>query len=783
MTRIDIIIPVYRGAAETRACIESVLSARVDVSAEIVVINDASPDAEVREYLAGLAKDSRITLVTNPTNLGFVASCNRGMELHAERDVVLLNSDTVVADGWLDRMAACAATDPMIASVTPFSNNATLCSYPRIAVSNELPAGLTAGELDTMFAAANSRRSVAIPTGVGFCMLMTRAAIDAVGTFDFEAFGRGYGEENDWCMRATGQGYSHQLCGDVFVYHQGEVSFGDDSLRGKMNAQSVIDRRYPGYREMISEHLEADPARMLRRRVDLVRLAKSSRPRVLFVTSNFAGNVDKYVRSIAEFTADSIEVLVLEPHGAQGLSLRWMRVTEEFNAFFEDRNQSDELLQLLRDIGISRVHLHHVHRLPLYVLDLYSELGVPLDVTLHDYFPVTPRYYLGAGGALEADGAATSASDWGLSETEWRQRMGSLLRSAKRVIAPSNDIAVRMKEYFPDVEFPVRGHPDVREQPATAPHKVLVVGALTVDKGLRLLEACARDARDRKLPLFFKLIGHTAEPIGRFLELPLVIGGTYREEDLEQLIALEKADAFLFPAQSPEAYSYHLSAALRTNLPIVASALGAFNERLAGNPRAQTIAWNSPANGWNDALMAAIDDQRQPQPGQFDDVEARRYAQAYANWYLQPISQAALPTPVPADYSPHTWQSPKTDPAHEDMSLRQLFERGVECGQVASRDALRIRTEMADERILSATHEIAHAGHSIETLHRELGTAQSNFEVLQSSLEEVKTERDAVQAAMDTMIASTSWRMTSPLRSAADWVRAKRAMFSKNTAK
>ena len=780
---------MYRGADETRACIDSVLAATNTQPTEILVVNDASPDAEICAYLGDLAAGARITLVTNKSNLGFVATCNLAMQLHPERDVVLLNSDTVVSPGWLDRMVACAATTSQTASVTPFSNNATLCSYPRIAVPNELAAGLSLGELDAMFTSINGGRHIDIPTGVGFCMLMKRAAIDAIGMFDVEAFGRGYGEENDWCMRASEHGYSHLLCGDVFVYHHGEVSFGGDSLAGKRQAQSVIEARYPGYRELISHHLEIDPARVLRRRVDLTRLMASPRPRVLFVTHSWGGGTEKHVNDLAALLSESLEVLVFKPHDEQSLSLRWLRQGEEFEAFFEDRKDPNALLQLLRAIALSRVHLHHVHGLPAYVLDIHSELGVPLDITLHDYFPVTQRYLLGPGGVVDSSADAPT-NDWGLSEVEWRQRMGALLRSAQRVIAPSHDLARRMREFFPDIEFQVRGHPDFAAPSVTVLHKVLVLGGLTIEKGLKLLEACALDARERKLPLFFKLIGHTAETVVRFPEIPLVIGGTYREEDLEQLIALERADAFLFPAQIPESYSYTLTAALRTNLPIIASALGAFNERLEGNPRAHTVAWDAKAREWNDALLAAIGDQPQTQSARFTDNEAKHFARVYVSWYLEPIFTSVSPISSATELSPLTVYAPKNQHPRNEYSLRQLFEIGVECGHAPSINELRRRTGMADAHIVSAGHEIAKASHRIETLLREFDELQSRFDELQSRFDELQSrfgeiqarleaERDAARTAFDSVIASTSWRVTGPLRSAIDWVRDRRARLTK----
>ena len=138
---VDLIVPVYRGLAETRRCLDSVLAFPQQTSHEIVVIDDCSPEPELSVWLRDLADTGAITLLENPVNTGFVNAVNRGMVLHPDRDVVLLNSDTEVHGDWLDRLRGHAYSDPMIGTVTPFSNNATLCSYPRFMQDNPLPEG------------------------------------------------------------------------------------------------------------------------------------------------------------------------------------------------------------------------------------------------------------------------------------------------------------------------------------------------------------------------------------------------------------------------------------------------------------------------------------------------------------------------------------------------------------------------------------------------------------------------------------------------------------------
>lgn len=263
---IDVIIPAYRGIAETRRCLESVLCARVRTPHEVVVIDDQSPEPALSAWLREVSAGGRFTLLVHERNRGFVASANEGMGLHPDRDVVLLNSDTEVADGWLDRIAACAARDPRTGTVTPFSNNATICSYPRFAQPNPLPEGMTPARLDAAFARANAGQAVEIPTAVGFCMFISRRCLDEVGGFDEASFGRGYGEEVDFCMRAARAGWRHWLAADTFVFHEGEVSFGGGAQEIRDRAQAIVDERYPEFQARVRDFLAADPPRPFRER-------------------------------------------------------------------------------------------------------------------------------------------------------------------------------------------------------------------------------------------------------------------------------------------------------------------------------------------------------------------------------------------------------------------------------------------------------------------------------------------------------------------------------------
>ena len=612
---IDVIIPAYRGLSETRRCIESVLRARVATPHEVIVLDDASPEPELSAWLRGVAADGRITLLTHARNAGFVASVNEGMRAHPGRDVVLLNSDTEVADGWLDKLAACAAREDRAGTVTPFSNNATIASYPRFAQANPLPEGTTTATLDAHFGHANAGRSVDLPTAVGFCMFIARRCLEEVGPFDEEAFGRGYGEEVDFCLRAARAGWRHLLAADTFVFHEGEVSFGSGAAEIRGKAQRIIDDRFPEFQPRLAEFLAREPARPLRRAVDIERIRTDTRPHLLFIAHGWGGGIDKHVHDLASLLAADAQVLALRPSGEKLVGLTWLRAGEEFEAFFETPGDWDLLIDLLGSLAIDRVHFHHTHGLPEAVLDLPARLAVPYDVTLHDYLAICPQHHLSTAegrycGEPDEPGCnrclARRPPAWPGDIRSWRERFGRLLDAADRVIAPSTRPGASHPPLPPRRRDDGTGPPGGAHAPAARAGARAPARWHLRDQGPRRTRGLrARCARERKLPLHFRVLGHLERVMAQWPDAPLTVTGSYPEGELDRLIAQERGDVLFFPSQVPESYSYTLTAAMESGLPIVATNLGALPERLRSYPVATIVGWDAPAQAMNDALLAA----------------------------------------------------------------------------------------------------------------------------------------------------------------------------------
>src|SRR3546814_20443830 len=88
---------VHEAREETTECLHGLLRhTEVGDADSLLAIDDARTDPGIRELLDGLAGLPGITVIRNPSNLGYTRTINKGCELAANDDVVLLNSDTVV---------------------------------------------------------------------------------------------------------------------------------------------------------------------------------------------------------------------------------------------------------------------------------------------------------------------------------------------------------------------------------------------------------------------------------------------------------------------------------------------------------------------------------------------------------------------------------------------------------------------------------------------------------------------------------------------------------------
>jgi len=377
---VDIVIPVYRGLEETRRCLQSVLADTSRPRGRVIVIDDCSPEAEVSAWLDEIANTRAIELLRNERNLGFVATVNRGMAAAGRRDVVLLNSDTEVPQGWLARMAGHAYVDRRIGTVTPFSNNATICSYPVIE-GGPLPFGRSLDEIDAACQAANAGRAVDVLTGVGFAMYIRRDCLDAVGSFDTETFGAGYGEEVDFCLRASARGWRHVLACDTFVYHAGEVSFGKDSPQ-RERSWRLLCELHTYYPRAVARHIRRNEAGPYRFAATAALFRTFEKPTELFVCNLLPGKAEFRIQGLIRSGEEGQNILALRP--SPGGSLLSIPAIERHPILFVPDERMEDLIKILRSFDVRRIRTDGLHMLEPELRRLVYRLAVPIETAVNE---------------------------------------------------------------------------------------------------------------------------------------------------------------------------------------------------------------------------------------------------------------------------------------------------------------------------------------------------------------------------------------------------------------
>jgi GT2 family glycosyltransferase len=285
-TEPTVIVPVYRDVQATSDCFESLVKAKASSrsgkeSFRILAVDDASPEVELRRHLSELATAKTIDLVVNAVNLGFVGAVNRALNEVPAGDIVLLNSDTIVPPGFVDRLAAVARSAPNIGTVTPLSNNGDIFSFPVPNDVNPMPSYEQMLGIDHVASVANTDDAIDVPSGIGFCLYITRDCLDAVGGLS-ENFERGYLEDVDLCLRARANGFRNVCAPSVYVGHHGSKSFQHEKRTLVLRNLDVLDQRFPNYRQECRAFETADPLRPARAALEHA-LPWPSQPAVLIL--------------------------------------------------------------------------------------------------------------------------------------------------------------------------------------------------------------------------------------------------------------------------------------------------------------------------------------------------------------------------------------------------------------------------------------------------------------------------------------------------------------------
>lgn len=611
---ITIILPVYNALPLLKRCLGRVADG-TDLPWHLIAVDDASTDPNLGPWLAewAAARPGQVTHVTLPENRGFVGAVNAGFKVAEQRGgggpVVLLNSDAMVPAGWASRLTA-PLRDAAIASVTPLSNAAEVLSVPTIGPGT----GLSPGDVDEIDACAQMLSAVPlpdVPTGVGFCIAMSRAWLARVPRLD-PAFGRGYGEEVDWSQKTRALGARHLCQPGLFVEHVGGQSFdsAERALRQRA-ANTLISQRYPAFDAQVQRFIAEDPLATPRLALGIA-LAGLRAPRLpVFLAHSLGGGAEVALQ--AEVAAVPAAV-ILRVGGLR----RWqieVRVDGQLSA-----GQTDDLtliqallapvpaLDLIYSCGVGDPD---PMTLPQALLTLRrDEHGDRIALRLHDYFPISQSYTLlgkdGFSGVPppETTDPSHSAPRPGGAPAplaQWQAAWASLIGQAHEVTAFSPASAALLAQAYPDAPIRIRPHTQPTGVRPVVPRgdRIGLLGNINRQKGALILQQAAAANPDR----VFVVIGHADSSIS--LPRNVTLHGAYRPEEVSDLAERYGIGGWLVPAIWPETFSFATREALATGLPVVGFALGAQGEALDAAPNGATVSL-TPAETAPARLLACL---------------------------------------------------------------------------------------------------------------------------------------------------------------------------------
>lgn len=465
--RVDVIIPIYNAYEDLVKCVASIFRHTDLKKHRLILVDDKSPDSRIREYLRNIAGENIIAHFSD-VNRGFSASVNIGMKYSDENDVILLNSDTIVTSGWIDKIIKCAYLEESIGTATPLSNSATVASYPVFGQDNLIPDNVSVDELADIVERCSLKQYPQITVAVGFCMFIKRNLLKEIGFFDAETFGKGYGEENDFCCRAELRGYKHVLCDDTFIYHKGTASFNTTQKKALAEEHAkILEDRYPA--SMRNNHLfcMSKPFQEIRDNItEHVRL-HNGKKNILYILhldfeDNVCGNVGGTQLHVRDLTINlkenyNIYILVKDDKeykltcyiGNEKFTYNYSNKNINVYPIFHDIYQRKMLENIITKFDINLIHVHHISQMSLDIYYIANERKIPIVTTIHDFYMLCPTYFLYnvneqrfCGGALDEHCKKCMKDQIAIYDgrnylMKWREEMRKALELNSMIIFPS----------------------------------------------------------------------------------------------------------------------------------------------------------------------------------------------------------------------------------------------------------------------------------------------------------------------------------------------------------
>lgn len=618
---VDIIIPVYNAVEDLKKCVASILKHTTYKQHRIIIINDSSPEGNVDDYLKSINHE-KIVILQNEKNMGFVSTVNKGMA-YSKNDVILLNSDTIVTENWLEKLIKVAYLHESYGTVTPLTNNGTICSVPKFCEDNEIPEGFTIDEFAKLIENISLNQFPEIPTAVGFCMYIKRTLIEEIGLFDDVVFGRGYGEENDFCCKTIEFGYKNILADNTFIYHSGSMSFKEDKAALIKRNSKLLNERYPYYDRMVHEFIINNPLKAIHENIDrqiiYFRNSFKNKRNILFVLHNFfdevynhsVGGTEFHVKDIVEnlidkncfvMASNNKEIVVKKYISGKLIGKYRFPLNQELKITHFSNMEYEILMRKV--LGYFEINLVHIHHLKNHTFDLpriAKEHGISVIYSLHDYYLFCPKitlldenfnYCIDDRGEMKCKSCIkTNYSFYTYFLSTWKRNVEYMFEYVDLFITPSESTKIMFEDEFKDyfnknknievIEHGINLNENKKNTPLVKDgrFKVGFLGGLSPVKGSNMIYKLIQKYPSKNIEWHF--IGELGDQKLNLLSNNNVVKhGAYNRDNLREILQKLNIDLIMFLSPGPETFSYTLTEAWDSGIPVIALPLGALGERV-----------------------------------------------------------------------------------------------------------------------------------------------------------------------------------------------------------
>ena len=605
---IDIIIPVYNGMEFLPALFDSIKKNTMSPY-RLIVVNDCSPDERVKPYLLERLKEHpNAIFIDHNENQGFLKSVNEARE-RVSNHFIILNTDTEVPEYWLERMMYPIIHMEKVATTTPFTNSGEIASFPNFIADNPIFEGIKVNELDKVFREIKPDNLYeSLPTGVGFCMGVNYELSEKIGFFTEDKFGKGYGEENDWCQRAIKNGYRNLLVPNLFVYHKHGGSFSAEEKQKLLNENLVkLTKIHPNYSNDVHAYIEKNPHRILRNLLVMAASSRTGEGISLIVDHDIGGGANVYRSELAEsYIEEERKTLQLLYDYYRGeYIIKFDYKDYHFTFAVED---FDGIVELFKHLELKEIFLNNLVSFPNidetinWLIEVSSKEDIKLTIPIHDFYPICPSYTLlnDKGNfcnvpSLEECQKCIKNNDleWrtyfnGSADIpRWRGEWNALLDKASRILCFSDSSKKLIKKAYPQIdkqkieviphtvdELPSADKPENSECKTIT---IGIIGAINYSKGSGIIKNLSKEIEKSNIPIKIVLIGEISEPIRSKV---FKSTGRYKRDDLPQIVKKMEIDLFLIPSIWPETFSYTTQEVIMMDMPLMVFDIGAPAERV-----------------------------------------------------------------------------------------------------------------------------------------------------------------------------------------------------------